>query len=73
MSAPLQGLSILVVEDEPIIAMDIAKTFESTGAEMTTTNTLACPLLAQIRRMAALPGTSAFGGRSAVGGLPVDR
>jgi len=29
--------------------------------------------LAQIRRMAALPGTSAFGGRTAVGGLSVDR
>lgn len=45
MRGPLQGRSILVVEDEPLIAMDIAKTFESTGAEMTTTNTLRHALL----------------------------
>ncbi len=41
---PMQGLltgrSILVVEDEPLIVMDITKAFEGTGAELTTTNTL---------------------------------
>jgi DNA-binding response OmpR family regulator len=36
----LLGRSILVVEDQPLIAMDIAQTFAPTGAEMTTTNTL---------------------------------
>jgi len=36
----LHGLSILVVADEPLIAMDIAQAFEASGAEMTTTNTL---------------------------------
>jgi hypothetical protein len=36
----LLGRSILVVEDEPLIAMDIAQIFAPTGAEMTTTNTL---------------------------------
>jgi|RhiMethySRZTD1v2_1073278.scaffolds.fasta_scaffold294373_1 hypothetical protein len=30
-------------------------------------------LMAQMHRIATLLGTSAFGGRSAVGGLPVDR
>lgn len=36
----LEGHSILIVEDEPLILMDIALAFESTGAAMTTTNTL---------------------------------
>jgi CheY-like chemotaxis protein len=36
----LDGRSILVVEDEPLIAMDIAQAFEATGAALTTTNTL---------------------------------
>jgi DNA-binding NtrC family response regulator len=40
MQAPLTGRSILVVEDEPLIAMDIAQAFGATGAELTTTNTL---------------------------------
>ena len=41
MSRPhLQGASILVVEDEPLIAMDITGAFEGTGANLTTTNTL---------------------------------
>ena len=39
-SQTLQGLSILVVEDEPLIAMDIALAFEQSGAQLTTTNTL---------------------------------
>lgn len=36
----LNGLSILVVEDEPLIAMDISMAFEASGAQITTTNTL---------------------------------
>ena len=41
----LLGRSILVVEDEPLIALDITQSFEPTGAEMTTTNTLRHALL----------------------------
>ena len=33
-SQTLQGLSILVVEDEPLIAMDIALAFEQSGAQL---------------------------------------
>jgi DNA-binding response OmpR family regulator len=40
MRASLTGRSILVVEDEPLIAMDITQAFEGTGAALTTTNTL---------------------------------
>ncbi len=41
MSRPsLEGRSILVVEDEPLIVMDITQQFEATGAALTTTNTL---------------------------------
>jgi DNA-binding response OmpR family regulator len=36
----LFGRSILVVEDEPLIALDITQAFEGTGAKLTTTNTL---------------------------------
>ena len=36
----LKNASILIVEDEPLIAMDIANAFEGTGAHLTTTNTL---------------------------------
>src|SRR6185295_16006568 len=36
----LEGRSILVVEDEPLIVMDISQAFEATGAALTTTNTL---------------------------------
>jgi DNA-binding response OmpR family regulator len=36
----LAGQSILVVEDEPLIVMDISRAFEHTGAQLTTTNTL---------------------------------
>ncbi len=36
----LEGCSILIVEDEPLIAMDITQAFEGTGAALTTTNTL---------------------------------
>jgi DNA-binding response OmpR family regulator len=41
----LQGRSILVVEDQPLIVMDISLAFEHTGAELTTTNTLRHALL----------------------------
>ena len=36
----LEGRSILIVEDEPLIVMDISQQFEVTGAALTTTNTL---------------------------------
>jgi DNA-binding response OmpR family regulator len=36
----LDGRSILIVEDEPLIALDITREFEATGAKLTTTNTL---------------------------------
>ena len=36
----LDGRSILIVEDEPLIALDITQAFESTGAALTTTNSL---------------------------------
>jgi len=35
-----EGRSILIVEDEPLIVMDITQAFEGTGAALTTTNTL---------------------------------
>ena len=41
MSRPhLNGASILVVEDQPLIVLDISMAFEETGALLTTTNTL---------------------------------
>ena len=41
MSHPhLMGASILIVEDEPLIALDITMAFDKTGAHLTTTNTL---------------------------------
>lgn len=36
----LEGHSILVVEDEPLIAMDITQAFEAAGAAVTSTNAL---------------------------------
>src|SRR4029078_528355 len=36
----LDGRSILIVEDEPLIVMDITQAFEGSGAALTTTNTL---------------------------------
>ena len=36
----LDGRSILIVEDEPLIVMDITQQFEARGAALTTTNTL---------------------------------
>lgn len=40
LSPTLEGRSILVVEDQPLIALDISQAFEATGADVTTTNTL---------------------------------
>ncbi len=40
MKQQLKGISILVVEDEPLIAMDIAQAFQDSGAAITSTNTL---------------------------------
>ena len=45
MKGSLTGRSILIVEDEPIIVMDITQGFEDSGAELTTTNTLRHALL----------------------------
>jgi DNA-binding response OmpR family regulator len=36
----LDGRSILIVEDEPLIALDITQAFEATGANLTTTDSL---------------------------------
>jgi DNA-binding response OmpR family regulator len=36
----LDGRSILIVEDEPLIALDITQQFEASGAALTTTNSL---------------------------------
>jgi DNA-binding NtrC family response regulator len=36
----LEGRSILIVEDEPLIVMDITQAFQGTGAALTTTNSL---------------------------------
>jgi DNA-binding response OmpR family regulator len=40
MKGSLTGRSILIVEDEPLIVMDITQALEDSGAELTTTNTL---------------------------------
>ena len=39
-SSSLDGLKFLVVEDEPLIAMDISMALEDCGAKVTTTTTL---------------------------------
>lgn len=36
----LEGRSILIVEDEPLIVLDITSALEQTGAEITSTNSL---------------------------------
>ena len=43
--SPLQGRSILIVEDEPLITMDLTLALEITGATVTSTNTLKHALL----------------------------
>jgi CheY-like chemotaxis protein len=45
MEGSLTGRSILIVEDEPLIVMDITQAFAGSGAELTTTNTLRHALL----------------------------
>jgi DNA-binding response OmpR family regulator len=45
MKGSLTGRSILIVEDEPLIVMDITQALEDSGAELTTTNTLRHALL----------------------------
>jgi DNA-binding NtrC family response regulator len=45
MEGSLTGRSILIVEDEPLIVMDITQALEGSGAELTTTNTLRHALL----------------------------
>jgi CheY-like chemotaxis protein len=45
MSPSLHGHSILVVEDEPLIALDIVESLESAGAAVTMTNTLSHALI----------------------------
>ena len=46
MSRPhLKGATVLVVEDEPLIAMDIALAFKGSGAHLTTTNSVKDALL----------------------------
>ena len=45
MAGSLTGRSILVVEDEPLIVMDITQALEGSGAALTTTNTLRHALL----------------------------
>jgi DNA-binding response OmpR family regulator len=41
----LQGRSILIVEDEPLIVLDITQALENAGAAVTSTNTLKHALL----------------------------
>lgn len=41
----LQGRSVLIIEDEPLIVMDMTKSLEITGAAITSTNTLKHALL----------------------------
>ena len=46
MSSPtLEGRAILIVEDEPLIVMDMTTALEPTGAALTTTNSLKHALL----------------------------
>lgn len=40
MEPTLQGRTILIVDDEPLIALDIAQGFKDAGAEVVTTSTL---------------------------------
>ena len=40
MPSKLAGRSVLIVEDEPIIAMEITQAFQDAGAAVTTINTL---------------------------------
>lgn len=46
MERPLTGRVILVIEDEPLIAIDVAQAFEDAGATVVVTRTLAAALVA---------------------------
>ena len=46
MDRPLAGRIILIIEDEPLIALDIQDAFEDAGAQTIVTRTLASALLA---------------------------
>jgi DNA-binding response OmpR family regulator len=51
---PLSGRSILIVEDEPLIALDIAQAFQEVGAEPVISHTLQEALVCvEIERLAA--------------------
>ena len=51
---PLHGRSILIVEDEPLIALDIAQAFEDVGAEPVISSTLQEALVCvEMERLAA--------------------
>ncbi len=41
MESPLRGRHILIVEDDPMIALDMTEALKATGASITTTHTLA--------------------------------
>ena len=45
MSRRLEGQTILVVEDEPLIVLDVTQALEAAGASVTSTNTLSHALL----------------------------
>ena len=45
MARRLEGQSILVVEDEPLLVLDISRALEAAGATVTSTNTLRHALL----------------------------
>ena len=51
---PLSGLSILVVEDEPLVALDIAQGLQAAGAAVLTAHTLVDGI-----RLASYPDLSA--------------
>ena len=46
MDRPLVGRSILIVEDEPLIALDIRRSFEAAGARVVVMRTLQTALAA---------------------------
>ena len=45
MAGRLEGQTILVVEDEPLLVLDISRALEAAGASVTSTNTLRHALL----------------------------
>ena len=46
MTSRLDGLVILVIEDEPLVALDVQQAFEDAGATVVVARTLAAALLA---------------------------